>query len=310
MARSGSMQRVPQVRASWASMVITSIATGVAVLTVLVSALAVRAGNDPYAYAGRQFPAWLTVVGLTVIGFIVAGLLATRTRPGASGGLAAATIGSLLPLWATWSWLPDRVQAGVLAATPFAVMVALVALSWSASGSSNPSPAMRIVVALVVASGVVHLLGYNPFADSGCTLTCADVTPLLGGLLSTRSAVVVSCSLTIVGAVLAAIIVLKDSDRHTPRLHHRRRDSWRCACRLCQPPYGWRLGRTTQPQACCLSSRPCPWQSSASLCALLWLEPCAYAPRLTGWRLGCPDRWRHSAASKGCTSPSRARRGG
>ena len=199
-------------------MVITSIATGVAVLTVLVSALAVRAGNDPYAYAGRQFPAWLTVVGLTVIGFIVAGLWATRTRPGASGGLAMATIGSLLPLWAAWSWLPDRAQAGVLAATPFAVMVALVALNWSASGSSNPSQAMRIVVALVVASGVVHLLGYNPFADSGCALTCADATPLLDGLMSTRSAVVVSCSLTIVGAVLAAAIVLKDSDRHTPRV--------------------------------------------------------------------------------------------
>ena len=133
------MQRVPQVRASWASMVITSIATGVAVLTVLVSALAVRAGDDPFAYAGMRFPVWLIVVGLIVVGFIVAGLLATRTRPGASGGLATATIGSLLPLWAAWSWLPDRVQAGVLAATPFAVMVALVALSWSAPGSSNPS---------------------------------------------------------------------------------------------------------------------------------------------------------------------------
>ena len=167
--------------------------------------------------AGR-LPVWLIVVGLTVIGFIVAGLLATRTRPGPSGGLAAATIGSLLPLWATWSWLPDRVQAGVLAATPFAVMVALVTLSWSAPDSSNPSTAMRIVVALVVASGVVHLLGYNPFADSGCALTCADATPLFDGFMSTRSAVVVSCSLTIVGAVLAAIIVLKDGDRHTPRL--------------------------------------------------------------------------------------------
>jgi signal transduction histidine kinase len=217
MARSGSMQRVRQVRAPRVSTLITWIASGVAVLTALVSALAVRAGNDPFAYAGRRFPAWLIVVGLTVVGFIVAGLLATRTRPGASGGLAMATIGSLLPLWATWSWLPDRVEAGVLAATPFAVMVALVSLSWSAPGSSNPSPAMRIVVALVVASGVVHLVGYNPFADSGCTLTCADVTPLLDGLMSTRSAVVVSSSLTI-GALLAAIIVLKDSDRHTPRL--------------------------------------------------------------------------------------------
>jgi signal transduction histidine kinase len=199
-------------------MVITSIATGVAVLTVPVSALAVRAGDDPYAYAGRQFPAWLTVVGLIVVGFIVAGLWATRTQPGASGGLATATIGSLLPLWAAWSWLPDRIQAGVLAAAPFAVMVALVALSWSAPGSSNPSAAMRIVFILVVASGVVHLLGYNPFADSRCTLTCADATPLLDGLMSTRSAVVVSCLLTIVGAVLAAVIVLKDTDRHTPRL--------------------------------------------------------------------------------------------
>ena len=218
MARSGSMQRVRQMHARQARAVITSIAIGVAVLTVLVSALAVRAGDDPFAYAGRRFQVWLMVVGLSVVGFIVAGLWATRTRLGASGGLATATIGSLLPLWATWSWLPDRAQASVLAATPFAVMVAVVALSWSASGSNNPSTAMRIVVALVVASGVVHLLGYNPFADSRCTLTCADAMPLLDGLMSTRSAVVVSCSLTIVGAVLAAIIVLKDSDRHTPRL--------------------------------------------------------------------------------------------
>jgi signal transduction histidine kinase len=218
MARSGSMQRVPRMRARQARAVITSIATGVAVLTVLVSALAVRAGDDPFAYAGGRFPAWLTVVGLILIGFIVGGLWATRTRPGASRGLAAAAIGSLLPLWAAWSWLPDRVQAGVLAATPFAIMVALVALNWSAPGSNNPRTAMRIVFALIVTSGVVHLLGYNPFADSGCALTCVHVLPLLDGLLSTRSVVVVSCSLTIVGAVLASSIVLKASDRHTPRM--------------------------------------------------------------------------------------------
>jgi signal transduction histidine kinase len=218
MARSGSMQRAPQMRARQARAVITSIAIGVAVLTVLVSALAVRAGDDPFASTGRRFPAWLTVVGLILIGFIVGGLRATTTRPGASCGLAAATIGSLLPLWAAWSWLPDRVQAGVLAATPFAVMVALVALNWSAAGSHNPRMAMRIVFALIVTSGVVHLLGYNPLTDSGCALTCVDVTPVLDGLLSTRSIVGVSCSLTIVGMVVAAVIVLKDGDRHTPRL--------------------------------------------------------------------------------------------
>ena len=204
-------------RPSWVMTVTTSIAIGMAVLTVLVSALAIRAGDDPLAHAGRPFPAWLTVVGLIVLGLIIAGLWATRARPGASPGLAAATIGSLLPLWAAWSWLPEGVEAGVLAATPFAVMVAFVALSWSAPGSGNPSTLARIVLALVITGGVVHLLGYNPFADPGCSLTCADVTPVLGGLLSTRFAVVVSCSLSIVGSVLAAVIVLKASDRHTPR---------------------------------------------------------------------------------------------
>jgi signal transduction histidine kinase len=74
------------------------------------------------------------------------------------------------------------------------------------------------VFALVVAAGGVHLLGYDPFADPGCARTCADVTPLLDGLLSTRSAVVVSCSLTMVAAILAAVIVTRDSDPRTPRL--------------------------------------------------------------------------------------------
>jgi signal transduction histidine kinase len=77
---------------------------------------------------------------------------------------------------------------------------------------------MQVVFALVVAAVVVHLLGYNPFADPGCARTCADVIPLLDGLLSTRSVVVVSCSLTMVAAILAAVIVSRDSDPRTPRL--------------------------------------------------------------------------------------------
>jgi signal transduction histidine kinase len=218
MARSGSMQRVPQMRAARASTVITSIAIGVSVSTVLVSALAVRVGDEPFVYAGRRFPVWLTVLGLTVVALVVAGLWAARGRPGASRGLSMATIGSLLPVWAAWAWLPDHVQAGVLPAMPFAILIALVALNWSGAGSNNPRTAMRIVFALVVASGVVHLLGYDPFADPGCALTCIDVTPVLGGLLSTRSAVVASCSLIIIGAVLAAVTVLKEDVRHTPRL--------------------------------------------------------------------------------------------
>jgi hypothetical protein len=189
-------------------------------LTVLMSALAARVGDDPLAFAERRLPAWLTAVGVATVGLIIAGLWATRANPPrASIGLAVATAGSLLPLWAAWSWLPDETRAGALAATPFVVVgVAQVALGWPASSSRNASRAMRVVFALVAGGALVHLLGYNPFADPGCARTCADVTPLLDGLLSTRSAVVVSCSLTMVAAILAAIIVSRDSDPRTPRL--------------------------------------------------------------------------------------------
>ena len=157
--------------------VTTSLATGVAGLTVLMSALADRVGDDPLAFAERQLPAWLSFVSLIAVGLLVAGLWATRAHhPWASIGLAVATAGSLLPLWAAWSWLPGVVRAGVLAATPFVVVgVAQVALGWAGPGSRNASAAMRLVFALVVGGALVYLLGYNPFADPGCARTCADV---------------------------------------------------------------------------------------------------------------------------------------
>jgi len=217
---SGTAPPEPQARARRAATVTTSLATGIAVLTVLMSALADRVADDPLAFAERRLPAWLTAVDVAAVGVVVAGLWATRAHhPRASIGLAVATVGSLLPLWAAWSWLPDEVRAGVLAAAPFVVVgAANVALGWTASSSRNASRAMQVVFALVVAAVVVHLLGYNPFADPGCARTCADVIPLLDGLLSTRSVVVVSCSLTMVAAILAAVIVSRDSDPRTPRL--------------------------------------------------------------------------------------------
>ena len=219
MVTAGGTQHTPPGRARHVATMSTALATGVAVLTVLMSALADRVGDDPLAFAERRLPAWLTTVGVAAVGLIIAGQWATRAdHPRASTGLAVATAGSLLPLWAAWSWLPDVTRAGALAATPFVVGVAQVALGWTASSSRNASRAMRLVFALVVAAGGVHLLGYDPFADPGCARTCADVTPLLGGLLLTRSVVVVSCSLTMVAAILAAVIVSRDSDPRTPRL--------------------------------------------------------------------------------------------
>jgi signal transduction histidine kinase len=216
----GGTDATPTARARRAATVTTSLATGVAVLTALMSALADRVGDDPLAFAERRMPAWLSVVCLVAVGLVVTGLWATRNHhPRASIWLAVATVGSLLPLWAAWSWLPDGVRAGVLAAMPFVVVgTAQVALGWSAPSSRNASRAVRVVLALVVAGAVVHILGYDPFADPGCARTCADVTPLFADLFSTTSAVVIAGSLTLVAALLAAVIVLRYGDPRTPRL--------------------------------------------------------------------------------------------
>jgi hypothetical protein len=219
MAAPGGTDATSTGRARRAATVSTSLATGVAVLTVLMSALADRVGDDPLAFAERRLPAWLTAVGLAVVGVVVAGLWATRAHhPWASIGLAVATAGSLLPLWAAWSWLPGVVRAGMLAATPFVVVgVAQVGLGWAGPGSRHASAAMRLVFALVIGGALVYLLGYNPFADPGCARTCADVTPLLGGLISTRSAMTIAGLLTLVAAFLAVVVVLRENDRRTPR---------------------------------------------------------------------------------------------
>jgi signal transduction histidine kinase len=220
MAASGKPPRAPQGRARRAATVTTSLATGVAGLTVLMSALADRVAHDPLAFAERQLPAWLSFVSLIAVGLLVAGLWATRAHhPRAFIGLAVATAASLLPMWAAWSWLPDAVRAGVLATTPFVVVgMAQVALGWTVPSSRNASAAMHVVFALVASGALVHLLGYNPFADPGCARTCADATPLLGGLISTRSAVTIAGLLTLVAAILAAVTVSRDSDPRTPRL--------------------------------------------------------------------------------------------
>ena len=216
----GGTDATSTARARRAATVTTSLATGVAVLTVLMSGLADRVADDSLAFAERRLPVWLSVVCLIAIGLLVAGLWASRKHhPGASIGLSVATVGTFLPLWAAWSWLPEGVRAGVLAVTPFVVIgTAQVALSWSAPRSRNASSAVRVVLALVVASAVVHILGYDPFADPGCARTCADVEPVLAGLFSTASVVLIAGSLTLVAALLAAVIVVRYPYPRTPRL--------------------------------------------------------------------------------------------
>jgi signal transduction histidine kinase len=195
-----------------------SLATATAAVTVLAYSVALARDGRGLG-AEDQVPAWLRLAELAAIAVAVAGTWAVRAdHPRASTGLAVGAVGSLLPLWAAWSWLPGLVRAGVLAAAPLTVAgTAQVALGWPPEASASARRAGRAVVVLAGAAGLAHLLGYNPFADPGCARTCDDVRPILDSVLSTKSAVAITCALTIVAAILAAAAVLRGSRSSVPR---------------------------------------------------------------------------------------------
>jgi signal transduction histidine kinase len=195
-----------------------SLATATAVVTVLAYSVAF-ARDDLGLGAEDQVPAWLRLAELAAVAVVVAGTWAVRVdHPRASTGLAVGAVGSLLPLWAAWSWLPGPVRAGVLAAAPLTVAgTAQVALGWPPEAPAAARRAGRAVVVLAGAASLAHLLGYNPFADPGCARTCDDVPPILDSVLSTKSAVAITCVLTIIAAILAAATVLRSSPSSVPR---------------------------------------------------------------------------------------------
>jgi signal transduction histidine kinase len=194
------------------------LATTVAVVTVVASSL-VLARYDPALVGERATTPWLSFVELAAAAAMVAGAWAVRaTHPPASTGLAVATAGSLLPLWATSPWLPGPVRAGVLAAAPLTVAgLAQVALDWPTDVPPAARRAGQAIYTLAGAAGLAHLLGYNPFADPGCFRTCEDVPPLLGGLLTTQTAVIIASLLTIATAAVATAAILAARTARTPR---------------------------------------------------------------------------------------------
>src|SRR4029453_4247421 len=179
------------------------LATTVAVVTVVASSL-VLVRYDPQLIGERATTPWLSFVELAAAVVMGAGVWAVRaTHPFASTGLAVATAGSLLPLWAALPWLPGPVRAGVLAAAPLTVAgVAQVALGWPADPSPAPRRAGQAIYTLSGAPGLAPLVGSTPFADPGCFRTCEDVAPLLGGLVTTQAAVTIAGLLTIAAAAV------------------------------------------------------------------------------------------------------------
>ena len=194
------------------------LATTVAVVTVVASSL-VLARYDPELVGERSTTPWLSFAELAAAVVMVAGVWAVRaTHPLASTGLAVATAGSLLPLWAALPWLPGWVRPGVLAAAPLTVAgLAQVALGWPAEAAPAARGAGRAVYVLASVAGLTHLLGYNPFADPGCFRTCEDVAPLLGGFLTTQTAATTTSLLTLVAVAVATAAILAARTARVPR---------------------------------------------------------------------------------------------
>lgn len=207
----------PRITKSWPVRVFTTWATAVAALTVLFTAMT-RPEDDPGSFVERGLPAWLMVVGLAMIAIMIVALWTTQAyRPKVAVGLAVATAGSLLPLWAAWSWLPASIRAAALATAPLVVAgVAHVAQGWSTDSPPGGLRSMRVAYLLAGTAGLLHVLGYNPFADPGCSRACVDVRPALAGLVSTKTTVIVTSVLVVAASLVTAVAVLTDRRRRTP----------------------------------------------------------------------------------------------
>lgn len=196
-------------------------ATALAIVAATASYLALAQNEpiplNPYPFGGLA--TWLVLVELAAATSIAAGVWASRAQyPYAAAGLAIASTAVLVPFWATGSWLPAPARAGFLAASPLAVAsVSQVALRWGARPPGSARITLRATYSLAAAATLVHLLGYNPFADPGCALVCGDVRPVLDGLLTTRSALTWTCVLTIIAIVVAAGALLRIRGPGAPR---------------------------------------------------------------------------------------------
>jgi signal transduction histidine kinase len=161
----------------------------------------------------RSLPAWLiTLAVLGSLAMAFAAWVSSTERPAAAVGLAAATVGLVVPTWAGWATLSSEGQAYALAIAPIAVAgVAHVGLRWSRA--ARHVSALFTIYALAGAAVFVHAVAYNPLTDPGCALTCADIQPLAGGLLSGRAAYGLTAALVGGASVVAGVALIREGVR-------------------------------------------------------------------------------------------------
>jgi signal transduction histidine kinase len=172
--------------------------------TVIVVALA-----DPGLSADRKLAVWLLATwaaGLLLA--TTAAWLTSAEHPAVAVGVAVATAGFAIPVWAGWEVLAPTLRAMASGVLPVAVAgVATVAVRWQRTPS--PGRAYWLVVGLSIAAVVVHAAGYDPLRDPGCARTCLTVAAPARDLLTTQTAAGMSgllMALACTASLLAIVI--------------------------------------------------------------------------------------------------------
>ena len=198
--------------------------------------------SSPGAAPEVDLPVWASLLagGCLVLG-VVAAWTVRAARPGVAVGLAAASVGAALPLWASWSGAPPLLRSVVLTAPALvAAGLSQVVPRWSA-GRARLGALAWVSAAAAAAAAAVHVIAYDPFTDLECARVCrstvgpwVDASPhtvvriegllVLGsaglGLLAIalgRAAPTIirgwaGASLVLVGTAAAAEIVWRDTE--------------------------------------------------------------------------------------------------
>jgi signal transduction histidine kinase len=190
----------------------SSAATTIALVTVVGFAREIGLSFE------RSLPPWIVGLGLVGTVAIVAGAWATSGwQPQVSIGLAVASVGFFVPLWAAWPSLPNAARAASLAVAPFTIAgLSHVGLRWAHRARNGRT--LWTIYLLVMSATIVHLLAYDAFADPGCDRTCLHADTIAGQLMSTGSAITISAALSTVAAGLGGAAIMLNARRRNSRL--------------------------------------------------------------------------------------------
>jgi signal transduction histidine kinase len=175
-------------------------------VTALVSA-GRWAAHNPVTFAESGLDPAMLAVLLVASALVPAAVLAAKPHARSAIGLAIASVGSQVPFWAAWPVLSDELKSAALAVAPLTIAgVTATVHGWTLRSPSTALRASYVFVALAVA---VHLLGYDPFADPGCTRTCGDVAAPLEFVLPAQGAVGIVAVLSVLAAGFGMAAVLR-----------------------------------------------------------------------------------------------------